>query len=366
MRRLLATLPFLGSLFQPTAVLALKPLPPSVGRYKLGMPANSFTGLTELSSAEYALMAPLVGERIYHAQPAEFLGETWQVMLGVAQGHVSKISPYRTVRDQRTAAKLAAKVSAFFRAQLGPPKEEGGLRMWDASDGNAILQTGQLGTDFFVTVFLTSRSLTAKALRPPSQPRREGESSQRRSAAALIDQLGTPAEIESQIERWKEEVRLDPQNFEGLIAIASAYGKLHRYEDALVYCKKAVQVRPHDADAHLLLGTTYGFLRRDSEKITEYKEAIRLRPNFAQAYARLATAYGVAGQNGEALKAARRAVNLDPRSVEGHFALGLALASTGRFTEAEQERSFLSQLDLRAAANLGELIHQLKQSSGKK
>jgi tetratricopeptide (TPR) repeat protein len=330
------------------------------------MPASTLTDLTELSPAEYAFMAPSVGERIYHAQPATFLGETWQVMLGVGHGHVFKICPYRTVRDQRTAAQLATKVAAFFRGQLGPPTEEGGLVTWDASDGNAILQSGQLGTEFFVNVFLTSRSLTAKALRPSGQPRRERESAQGRSAASLIGQLGTPEEIEHQIERWKEEVRLDPQNLEDLMAIASAYGKLHRYEDALVYCKKAVQVRPGDADAHLLLGTTYGFLRRDSEKIAEYKEAIRLRPYFAQAYARLATAYGVAGRYGEALEAGRKAVKLDPRLVEGHFALGLALASTGQFDEANHERSLLTTIDPKAAADLSEIIQEMRASSAKK
>ncbi len=389
MRRLLVALVLLGSLSERTAALTLKPLPPSVGRYKLGMSASSLTGLKELSPAEYALMAPLAGERIYHAQPAAFLGETWQVMLGVVRRHVFKISPYRTVRDERTAAQLATKVSAFFRAQLGPPTEEGGVLLWDASDGNAILQTGQLGTDFFVNVFLTSSSLPAKGFRSSGQPReankqddnwhpwdvkvatpqqRRGkrESGQRRSPASLLDQLGTPEEIEHQIERWKEEVQLDPQDFEGFMAIASGYGKLHRYEEALVYCRKAVQVRPQDADAHLLLGTTYGFLRRDSEKVAEYKEAIRLRPNFAQAYARLATAYGVAGQYGEALEAARRAINLDPRSAEGHFALGLAFASTGRFDEANHERSLLTTIDPQMSANLGELIRQLRQNSGKR
>lgn len=203
---------------------------------------------------------------------------------------------------------------------------------------------------------------------PPGHPtaQRQGagpESAGERSAASLIDQVGTPAGVEHQIDRWKEKIKTDPQNFEALLGIASGYGKLHRYQEALIYCKKAARVRPHDADVHLLLGTTYGFLRRDSEKIAEYKEAIRLRPTFAQAYARLATAYGVSGQYGEALQTARTAVSLDPRSVEGHVALGLALASVGRFDEANRERSLVATIDQEAATDLGERIREMQARS---
>src|SRR5262249_24092926 len=77
--------------------LLAQTLLPAVGPYRLCMEASSVVGLSELSPAEYAVMSPAVGERIYHAPPVRFLGEPWQMMVGVTKGRIYKIAPYRSV-----------------------------------------------------------------------------------------------------------------------------------------------------------------------------------------------------------------------------------------------------------------------------
>jgi len=103
--------------------------------------------------------------------------------------------------------------------------------------------------------------------------------------------------IEGQIERWTDDVRRNPNDFETLAAIGSAYGKLGRHDKAIEYFKKAVAVNPSYAEAYLGMAASYGFLGRLDDKIWACKKAVALKPNDALAYANLGSAR--AGQGGQ-------------------------------------------------------------------
>ena len=57
--------------------------------------------------------------------------------------------------------------------------------------------------------------------------------------------------IQSQIRRWTEEVRKDPQDFETLAAIGAAFGKLGQHAAAIEYFRRAIAVNPKYAEAYV-------------------------------------------------------------------------------------------------------------------
>jgi len=132
-----------------------------VGIYKLNDSIDALTGLVEFSPAEYETMRrQFVGEENYNAPPVIFLGRTWKLMLQTANGQICKIAPYIVVTAKQEATQLAMETLQFCNEQLGKSAEQQtGLFVWDTTDGNVVLQTGETDKGFCVSLFLTSLSI---------------------------------------------------------------------------------------------------------------------------------------------------------------------------------------------------------------
>ena len=89
-----------------------------------------------------------------------FLGRSWQLQLGTVHGKIYKIAPYLLLKDKQDANAAAMESLRYCTAELGKPAEErSGFFVWDASEGNVILQTAESADGFSVSLFLTSRSV---------------------------------------------------------------------------------------------------------------------------------------------------------------------------------------------------------------
>jgi hypothetical protein len=132
-----------------------------VGKYKLDAPVAGLSDLKEFSPTEYsALRHTFEGETVYDTPPVIFLGRSWQLQLGTVHGKIYKIASYLLLKDKQDANAAAMESLRYCTAELGKPVERGsGLFVWHASDGNVVLQTGELADDFCVNIFLTSKSV---------------------------------------------------------------------------------------------------------------------------------------------------------------------------------------------------------------
>jgi hypothetical protein len=161
---LLIIIPCLAILtFGTRDAMASDPTKPSsfaIGPYKLDMPIKGIKGLKEISASEYDIFKKkFEDEKIYKAPSINFLGLTWDMMLGVVKGKIYKISPGYTTKDKNQADEAAVKALTYCKSYLGEPSEQqAGLFIWETKDGNVILQTAATSEGFAVFLFSTTRS----------------------------------------------------------------------------------------------------------------------------------------------------------------------------------------------------------------
>lgn len=139
-----------------------------IGPYTLGAPVDILTGLTEFSVAQYVSMGRLFeGEINYNGPQVKFLGSSWKVMLGTVHGRIYKIAIYLEELGHEEAGRIAKDSFDYCREKLGEPSEQRiergfpwgtGFFVWNAMDGNAILQTVEVDTSFAINFYVTSWS----------------------------------------------------------------------------------------------------------------------------------------------------------------------------------------------------------------
>ena len=140
--------------------LATSPSLP-IGRYKLDMPIEGVTGLTEFSQAEYATYGRnFDGEKNYNAPTIDFLKRRWKVALGTVGGKVYKIALYFESECKNTVIDVSTDVMQYCQQRLGKASEQQeALFMWDTSDGNVVVQFGKAGSTYMINLFETSRAV---------------------------------------------------------------------------------------------------------------------------------------------------------------------------------------------------------------
>jgi hypothetical protein len=139
-----------------------------IGRCKLDAAADVLTGLTEFSQAQYALMGRVFeGEQNYNGPPVEFLVCSWKLMLGTVYGRIYKIAIYLEELTREEASRIAMDTFHYCYEKLGEPSEQKigqgfpwgtGFFVWNAMDGNAILQTVEVDASFAINFAITSSS----------------------------------------------------------------------------------------------------------------------------------------------------------------------------------------------------------------
>ena len=132
-----------------------------VGEYRLDVPVDGLTGLIEFSSTEYATMDRVFeGETNYNAPAVTFLDRPWNLMLGTVHGRIYKIALHLVFSTKREASPVAMQALRHCTERLGKPSSrKTGLFIWDASDGNVILQTAETAEGLAVNLFITSRGV---------------------------------------------------------------------------------------------------------------------------------------------------------------------------------------------------------------
>jgi hypothetical protein len=132
---------------------------------ELGSPARFLTGdvdgvgaVTPLRDAEAAILGLVFeNEHLYHGPMQYWLDRTWTLYVSAVSRAVYKVSLVAESRDRNDALKLSAVVLITLRAAFGREAEDNGaLLLWNASDGNVVLQLGESLGKHTVAVFLTS------------------------------------------------------------------------------------------------------------------------------------------------------------------------------------------------------------------
>lgn len=132
-----------------------------VGIYKLNGSIKDVNGLIEFSPVEYRTMGRQFGdEKNYNAPPVLFLGRSWKVLLQTVHSQICKIALHIEPESTSNANAIAMQTFQYCTELLGKPtKQITGLFVWDATDGNAVLQIAETAEGHTIGFFLTSSAI---------------------------------------------------------------------------------------------------------------------------------------------------------------------------------------------------------------
>jgi hypothetical protein len=133
---------------------------PSAAEFRLGdcrldMRLQDIQGLREFTKEEYAIFGrESLQETIYHANPTEFIGRTWETMVGTMEGKIYQLGAslaFNANNAQKEMTELIRGVYEHCEMFLGVPTEERrGFIIWDTDTGKVIFQYAVLKeTDTF-------------------------------------------------------------------------------------------------------------------------------------------------------------------------------------------------------------------------
>jgi hypothetical protein len=142
---------------------ARPPLEPCfpIGQYKIDDTTDRLQGLSPLSPAELKALNTAVqfkGEQILHAPDADFVGLKWDTILGTVNDVVYKIAIQWTGPRAETG-KIYVEILRYCTKLYGEGKTKK-LTLWDASDGNVVLDSTNVGPEGILNLFVTSRQVS--------------------------------------------------------------------------------------------------------------------------------------------------------------------------------------------------------------
>lgn len=98
-------------------------------------------------------------ERLSLGPTQSWLNKQWELRLGSVKGVIYKVGLETVAGEYEEAVEFAGQVMQLIIGTFGEPEERGeGPWIWDADDGNVVLQISNVMGERRVMVFLTSRA----------------------------------------------------------------------------------------------------------------------------------------------------------------------------------------------------------------
>jgi cytochrome c-type biogenesis protein CcmH/NrfG len=155
-----------------------------------------------------------------------------------------------------------------------------------------------------------------------------------RGLGPTLVRLGRVAEADEAARRL---LRIEPDNPQSWITLASIATRNLRAEDALEAYQQAARLQPAEVGLRMSIGHTQKTLGRRTQSEASYREALRIDPGHAEAYWSLADLKNYTFADHE-ITEMRRLLDADPRhpgnEAQLHFALGKALEQRGQYAES--------------------------------
>ena len=131
----------------------------SLGEYRLDMSLQEIKGLRELTKDEYAVFGrESMQDVIFHANPTEFVGRHWKMMVGTMEGKIYELGAILEVRAAEFTTDLPRDVFKHCELLLGTPTaEQQGHFIWDTANGSVIFQYAVIEDIFEADMFVSNR-----------------------------------------------------------------------------------------------------------------------------------------------------------------------------------------------------------------
>ena len=149
-------------------------------------------------------------------------------------------------------------------------------------------------------------------------------------------------DLTSAIEEYKKALELNPEVYEIRLALAHAYYRQDRMEEAITEAQK---IEPQTSQLFSFLGDCFRNLRKNEKAIEAYEKAIQLDATNADAYWNLAILYQILGKSEQAIGELRKLSQIYPFNPGIRMQLGGMLFKSNRWDEAIDEYKKVTQLN---------------------
>ena len=190
-----------------------------------------------------------------------------------------------------------------------------------------------------------------------------------RETATIENEIQKQADIQkkslkltSDEEEQRKKIAANPNDFDALLALASALSQQRKYPEALSNLKTAQALRPDSALPHSAMGQLFDASNLHDLSISELRKAIKLDPTDAISQAMLAYQYVSAGWNLEAENLLIKALAAKPDDVRLHVTLALVKFQNNHSTDAEKELLIARKLAPSETTVIGPLIEVYRNS----
>ena len=150
---------------------------------------------------------------------------------------------------------------------------------------------------------------------------------------------------DSDVRRWREEVKRDPENFEALLRLGVSYQNMGRFREAADMLGAVVEKNGDHTMARFHLATTLKAQGLYQQALEHY---LSIAGNFAKSavfHTDLGEVYYNLGRTDESVAELNAAIKLDTDYWRSHFLLSFAFGDNGQLQEALEESRVASRLN---------------------
>lgn len=147
-----------GGLFYRTGTVTAKEF--QLGDYRLDMRLQDIAGLKELTKEEYAVFGrDSLQDVICHANPTEFVGRRWKIMVGTIEGKLYELGAILEMKAEEFKPDIVEYVFKRCELLLGTPTyETQGRFVWDTNSGRVIFQYAFIADAFEADLFVSNKA----------------------------------------------------------------------------------------------------------------------------------------------------------------------------------------------------------------
>jgi tetratricopeptide (TPR) repeat protein len=168
----------------------------------------------------------------------------------------------------------------------------------------------------------------------------------------------TNEELLGLLEKYKEAVRVNPQDGMGHYNLGEVYIDLSRFSEALPSLQEAIRINPKHRSAYYQLGFALIEMGRDEEAIEPLETSLQLssksqatKKRLAQAHTNISVMLGRRKQFKESMHHIQEAICAQPDYGPAYLSMGICFTDLGRYEEALEQFKKALQLDKNLAVD---------------
>ena len=151
--------------------------------------------------------------------------------------------------------------------------------------------------------------------------------------------------------QFQEELRLKPNEANGLLNLAKALLDLRNYSESVPYLEQYIPLRPNDAQGYYALGYALQAMDRSKEAVEKLSLAARLSPKDYNVRFYLGMVLWESGRPEAALPEFEAAERLKPEETQVHFELARLLVKLNMKRRAVEESAWAQRASARGMQN---------------